>query len=222
MYYITGTVTKIKGEFALVDANGIGYQIHMTQRLAEKISLGKDKILVIQLSVHGQESVMFGFATPKERCLFALLVRENMLPVLKAFRIVSKASDELVGMLSEFKVDELKDVGLSEDEVITLCSRIMYGKFDIAQDELDEEPIPRKIIPIKEEPKQPMSPKEALLDADGNSLVEQAIQAVCILRDLKPQQAESFVQTAIQKLGANSETPVQDIIIRANEMARNS
>jgi len=50
--------------------------------------------------------------------MFTVLVRESMLPVEKAFRIVSEGGDELAGMISEFKAKVLQDLGLTEDEVI--------------------------------------------------------------------------------------------------------
>lgn len=226
MYYLTGKVRKMDKNFAILDAGGIGYQVRLTKRLAKTLSVGQDReeILVLQVNVHHKEPIMFGFASPKERCLFSLFIEESILTIERAFKLVSEGGDDLVRMLREQDVEALRvaaalqEFDLTEARAWEVIRRMQYMPFDIAQKEIMDCPSPRKIISIKEEENRQVT--AALYDADGNSLVDQAIQAMCQLRNLKPKQAEPFVTRAMQELDADGETPVTDIIKRANKAAQ--
>jgi len=223
MYYITGTVKRLEKDgprpVAVVDAAGTGYQIRLTKRLAKSLVVGKeDEILVLQINFHNKEPIFFGFASAKERCLFSVFVEQSMLAVEDAFKVVSDGGDDLIQMLRTQDFDGLQGLGMSESEAVNLCIRMQYQQWDVAQNDIMNGPTPRKIVSMDEERnKQAM---EALFDADGNSLVDQAVQAMCQLRNMKPKQAGEFVQKAIQDLNANEDTPVTDIIKRANKVAQ--
>lgn len=223
MYYITGTVKRLEKDgprpVAVVDASGTGYQIRLTKRLAKSLVVGKeDEILVLQINFHNKEPIFFGFASAKERCLFSVFVEQSMLAVEDAFKVISDGGDELIQMLRTQDFDGLQGLGLSESEAVNLCIRMQYQQWDVAQNDIMNGPTPRKVVSMDEERnKQAM---EALFDEDGNSLVDQAIKAMCQLRNMKPNQAESFVKRAILELHADNETPVQEIILKANEAAK--
>jgi Holliday junction resolvasome RuvABC DNA-binding subunit len=226
MYYITGTVKRLEKDgprpVAVVDAAGTGYQIRLTKRLAKSLVVGKeDEILVLQINFHNKEPIFFGFASAKERCLFSVFVEQSMLAVEDAFKVVSDGGDDLIQMLRTQDFDGLQGLGMSESEAVNLCIRMQYQQWDVAQNDIMNGPTPRKIVSMDEERnKQAM---EALFDADGNSLVDQGIvsvKALCQLQNMKPKQAQPLVEQAMCELHANKETSVQEIILRANELAK--
>lgn len=72
--YIKGTVTFIDLQFVVIEANGVGYQIHCGNPFQFQGAEGKE--LVIYTYQHVREDILalYGFATREERTLFEKLL----------------------------------------------------------------------------------------------------------------------------------------------------
>jgi len=220
MYYITGQVKKLNQDFAVVDANGIGYHVRLTKRLAKSLSLDeRSEILVVQVNVHHKEPIVYGFASPKERCMFSLLVEESMLPLEKAFGIVSEGGDDLARMIKDLAYDELEGLGLNEDQARLICARMRYFPFDIHQKEILGSIPPRKIVPLSEG----RSPAEDELEVAHRAteasmeMIERVTKGLCALRQIKRSQAEPFIKRALEEVETDEEAVV---LQKANALAK--
>lgn len=126
---IEGRLAAIRGDRAVVDVGGVGYEVSMSARtVADLPPLGSELVLATHLQVREDGMTLYGFPTDAERDLFRLL--------LGASGVGPKVA---LAMLSVFSVDDLRKVVASED-VESLCRVPGIGKRTAQKIMLDLKP----------------------------------------------------------------------------------
>ncbi|HET7309906.1 MAG TPA: Holliday junction branch migration protein RuvA [Mycobacteriales bacterium] len=70
---ITGTVTAVAGESAVVEVGGVGLSVHCTPTTAAGLRVGDSVRLATALVVREDSLTLFGFASDDERVVFDIL-----------------------------------------------------------------------------------------------------------------------------------------------------
>lgn len=117
--YITGKLVEIQEGYAVVESNGIGYEIAVSNNtLAVLPKIGSDCKLFCQLSINANEGELslLGFGTKAEKEMFVLLTS-----------ISGVGPKTALGMLSGIKADALTNAILTND-IKTISSLKGIGK----------------------------------------------------------------------------------------------
>lgn len=102
---LSGTLVSLRGDRALIDVNGVGYEVAVTAKVAASLP-GVGERAVIFTHLHVREDVMglFGFPTEADRDLFRIL--------LSAQGVGPRVA---LAMLGAFSADALRQVVTLED-----------------------------------------------------------------------------------------------------------
>lgn len=102
--YIKGTITEKSPTYLIVEANGIGYQIHISLNTYIHYENMTDIKILTWLQIREDAHVLFGFSTEAERSLFLLLLS-----------VSGVGTNTARLLLSGMNVDELKSAIIQED-----------------------------------------------------------------------------------------------------------
>lgn len=102
--YIKGTVTGIFNGIVLIENNGIGYNINISERNISKLSPSSEIKIYTYMSVKEDDISLFGFLTRDELELFKRLITVNGIGPKGA-----------IAILSAFDTDTLRFIILSGD-----------------------------------------------------------------------------------------------------------
>lgn len=102
--YIKGTVTGIFNGIVLIENNGIGYSINISERNISKLSPSSEIKIYTYMSVKEDDISLFGFLTRDELELFKRLITVNGIGPKGA-----------IAILSAFDTDTLRFIILSGD-----------------------------------------------------------------------------------------------------------
>lgn len=102
--YIKGTVTGIFNGMVLIENNGIGYNINISERNISKLSPSSEIKIYTYMSVKEDDISLFGFLTRDELELFKRLITVNGIGPKGA-----------IAILSAFDTDTLRFIILSGD-----------------------------------------------------------------------------------------------------------
>ena len=72
--YITGTVTELNPAFAVVECNGIGYDINISLNTFSALEKDTSCRILIHEAIREDAHLLYGFATADERDLFRQLI----------------------------------------------------------------------------------------------------------------------------------------------------
>jgi len=115
--YIKGRLTHTTSVFAVLEAGGVGYQIHIPANSLSRLPpLGTETMLYTSFVVREQSQSLFGFLTEPERELFEILIQVS--------GIGPKTAISLIGHMdyNEF-IDAVKD-----EDVKKICRVPGIGK----------------------------------------------------------------------------------------------
>lgn len=104
---ITGTVAHIDLRYAIIDVNGVGYKVFLTNDALEHVSHAKDEgsvSLWTYLAVREDALDLYGFKTRDEQDFFELLIS-----------ISGIGPKSAIGILSNASIDTLKEAIYSGD-----------------------------------------------------------------------------------------------------------
>ena len=113
--YIKGTISTIKNNSIVLDNNGIGYLIHVSNPYSFEI--GKDYKVFIYQQIQEDEHLLYGFKTVEEKDLFLKLISvkglgcKMALPMLATGSIDGIIDAIIVGPDAAFKKTEKKNAG---------------------------------------------------------------------------------------------------------------
>lgn len=204
MYYLSGKVLSKKDPIIVLDLNGIGYFLTATKSAQDVSTVGQTaKLFVVQVLYRSPEPAFFAFGNPTERELFSLLINEAILPPTEAFGLVSRAGSLMYTSILNKDWQQvsawLQSTGLNAAQVI---GNLLHRLKKVSDEQIQ-------------------APSSDLIDADGESLIEQSVKAIITLRDgLKEDLARKYVTEAVSQIKATAETPVNDIIMKANRLAQ--
>ncbi len=95
--YLKGIVTEKFDDFVVLENNGIGYEIAMSQNSLFEVELNKDIILYTRLIVKEDELSLCGFTSKEERALFDNLLTVSGVGKKSALSAISNAGvDQII------------------------------------------------------------------------------------------------------------------------------
>lgn len=96
--HLKGTLSAATPLSAVVDVQGVGYEVHIPVTTAEKLpAVGKDVFLHILAVYREDDQSLYGFATTRERDFFRLLVEKvSGIGPRSAISILSRLSVEML------------------------------------------------------------------------------------------------------------------------------
>ena len=198
--YIRGTVTDLTETSAVLEANGIGYEIYLPANNMDRLHTGEEVKIHTYFHVREDAMQLYGFLTKDDLRMFRLLLNVN--------GIGPKAA---LGILSGIRADDLRFAVLSDD-IRTISKIPGIGKKTAQKlilelkDKLDfQEVIDQKLSNSTETPAVTTDLRnghqeavEALV-ALGYSSTE-ALRAVRQVTDMDPSDVEGVLKAALKNL----------------------
>lgn len=109
--YISGNLVSKNPAFVVVEANGIGYQLHISLNTYAAIGDHKEVKLYTYLSIREDAHVLFGFAEERERALFLQLISVSGVGPNTARLILSSlTADETIEAIAVGNINVLQSV----------------------------------------------------------------------------------------------------------------
>lgn len=186
--YIKGAVADLKPSYLVVEANSVGYFVHISLHTYTEIQ-GKETIKIYLHQVVREDAhLLYGFSTESERELFRMLISVSGI-----------GSNTAIMMFSSLSPDEVRNAILNEN--INLLKSIKGIGIKTAQ---------RVIIDLKDKVgKTPAS--EQIISSTDNTLRNEALSALIMLGFAK-KPAEKELDKI---LTANPKQSVESVIKQA-------
>ena len=109
--YIKGTVAEVAPAYAVIDAGGVGYYLHISLETYSAIEHETETRLYVHYVVREDAQLLYGFSTKAERELFRLLISVSGVGGNTARMILSTYSPhELQGIITSGNAVLLKNV----------------------------------------------------------------------------------------------------------------
>lgn len=109
--YIKGTVAEVAPAYAVIDAGGVGYYLHISLETYSAIEHETETRLYVHYVVREDAQLLYGFSTKAERELFRLLISVSGVGGNTARMILSTYSPrELQGIITAGNAVLLKNV----------------------------------------------------------------------------------------------------------------
>jgi holliday junction DNA helicase RuvA len=109
--FISGNLVSKNPAFVVVEANGIGYQLHISLNTYAAIGDQKEVRLYTYLSIREDAHILFGFADERERALFLQLISVSGVGPNTARLILSSLSaDETIEAIALGNIHVLQSV----------------------------------------------------------------------------------------------------------------
>ena len=132
--YLKGRVLTISAETAILEVNGVGYEIYCSGGAFKKLVQGEIAELYTYLQVKEDGITLFGFANPKEKELFLKVVSVSGVgPKLGIAVLTGLSADEFAQAIATADVKRLsavKGLGKKTAEKIVLE---LHGKISAAE-----------------------------------------------------------------------------------------
>ncbi|MDO4190270.1 MAG: Holliday junction branch migration protein RuvA [Bacteroidales bacterium] len=109
--YIKGHIEELLPSNAIIDVNGIGFDLNISLATYSEIGDKREVKLFVYESIREDAHVLYGFATKRERELFLLLISVSGVGANTARMILSSMSvDELQNTIASGNANSLKTV----------------------------------------------------------------------------------------------------------------
>ena len=193
--YLRGKVLTTTTETAILDVNGVGYEVYCTGGAFRKLVIGQVGELHTYLQVKEDGITLFGFASPKEKELFLKITSVSGVgPKLGISILTSLSADELTQAIATADVKRLsKAKGLGKKTAEKLVLEL-HGKISAVE-----------VISASGDSLTPAEPHATLSVED-----EEAISALTGLGFTKNESMQ-----AVKRAKENGATTVEDIIRKA-------
>lgn len=190
--YISGTIAEAAPAYAVLDAGGVGYYLHISLETFAAIEHAREARLYVHHLVREDAQLLYGFATKAERELFRLLISVSGVGGNTARMILSTYSPrELQGIIAAGNAVLLKNVkglGLKTAQKIIVE---LSGKLAVAG--LDEA---AAAAPAAEQTEEALAALVML--GFSKAAAEKVLRAV--VRESPGASVEEMVRTALKKL----------------------
>ena len=132
--YLRGKVLTMTSETAIVEVNGVGYELYCSGGVFSKMSIGEVAEVYTYLQVKEDGITLFGFASPKEKDLFLKITSVSGVgPKLGISILTCLSADEFLraGATADVKrLSAVKGLGKKTVEKIVLE---LHGKISAAE-----------------------------------------------------------------------------------------
>lgn len=92
--YFKGKVANITADTAVVEAAGVGYELHISSKTADKISIGEECLLYAHLHLADGIQALYGFYTEEERTMFRQLITVTRVGPKLALSVLSQMTPQ--------------------------------------------------------------------------------------------------------------------------------
>ena len=92
--YIKGIVSELSGESVIIETSGIGYELHVSAKTAEKLVVGSDAKLYTHLHLADGIQALYGFYTIDEREMFRRLITVTRVGPKLAISVLSQMTPQ--------------------------------------------------------------------------------------------------------------------------------
>ena len=153
--YLRGTVASLKPDTCLLDVNGVGYRVYISDATRRALAKGKEAQLFTYLSVREDALQLYGFRTEQEYDMFLALigisgigpkVALGILSSITISRLAAAITNQQTSVLTKLPgigkksaerlILELKDklsFASAQDEQLTLTSDVPVGDDILSQ-----------------------------------------------------------------------------------------
>jgi len=160
--YIKGAVTALKPSHIILEANSVGYFIHISLNTYTQLSGRESVKLYIHQVIREDAHLLYGFSTETERELFRMLISVNGI-----------GSNTAIMMFSSLSPEEIRNAILNEN--VNLLKSVKGIGIKTAQ---------RVIIDLKDKVvKSPIG--EQIVNTTDNTLRNEALSALVMLGFMK-------------------------------------
>lgn len=197
--YLRGRVLTTTAETAILDVNGVGYEIYCSGGAFKKLVVGEPGELHTYLQVKEDGITLFGFADPKEKELFLKLITVSGVgPKMGIAILAAMSAEEFARAIATADVkglSKVKGLGKKTAEKIVLE---LHGKISAAEvlDASGERVSPETAQPAAKATPQEEEAISALMGL-GFTRTESA-QAVKKAKDLGAKTVEEIIMKALQ------------------------
>jgi holliday junction DNA helicase RuvA len=138
--FIKGKLVEKKPTSVVVEANGIGYQIHISLNTYAAIGLNEQVKLYLHLVVRDDAHVLYGFEQESERALFLLLITVSGVGANTARLILSSlTTSEAIDAIALGKthiLEGVKGIGGKTAQRIVVDLKDKVGKGEITNEKV--------------------------------------------------------------------------------------
>lgn len=132
--YLRGRVLTTTAETAILDVNGVGYEVYCSGGAFSRLSAGEIGELYTYLQIKEDGATLFGFASPKEKELFLKLISVSGVGPKMGIAVLSALSGEdfayAVATADVKRLSAVKGLGKKTAEKIILE---LHGKISAAE-----------------------------------------------------------------------------------------
>jgi Holliday junction DNA helicase RuvA len=135
--YIKGTLAEKNPVFAVIDANGVGYNLQITLNTYSRLKDGEICLLYTHLVVREDAHILFGFAEPEERELFRQLITVSGVGANTARLILSSLSHaeviQAIAMADAGLLQRIKGIGAKTAQriIVDLKDKVVKKRLTI-------------------------------------------------------------------------------------------
>lgn len=133
--YLKGTTIHMDLETAILDVQGVGYEVWCSTNTLDRLSMGSAAQLFIHTHVREDAFILYGFATNNEKEMFHSLIKVNGVGPKLAIKILSGTTlEHFMEMIEEEDVaglSKIPKVGKKTAEQLVLS---LKGKLKIMED----------------------------------------------------------------------------------------
>ncbi len=132
--YLRGKVLTTTAETAILDVNGVGYEVYCTNGAFQRLVVGETGAVYTHLQMKEDGATLFGFADPKEKELFLKLISvsgvgaKTGISILAALRVEEFA--QAIAAADVKRLCAVKGLGKKTAEKIVLE---LHGKISAAE-----------------------------------------------------------------------------------------
>ncbi|MDJ1371041.1 Holliday junction branch migration protein RuvA [Gulosibacter molinativorax] len=186
---LTGTLTHLGANYAVLDVGGVGYQVQVTPTHSLELRMGTETTIITALIVREDALTLFGFRSFDERQIFEQLTTVSGVGPKSALAVITHLSpNELARAVETEDVNAFKPVSGVGPKTAKLIILQLKGK----------------LLVHSEPATAPGEP--AALPASVVKSADQVIDALVELGTKQPQ-AQAAVEAAAAELGEDADVP---------------
>jgi holliday junction DNA helicase RuvA len=102
---LTGTITTTRRNPLIIDVHGVGYLVHVTEKLLSSLPSGTQSTIYIHTHVREEALDLYGFANEQELALFALLLTVSGIGPKTALLVADRGAEPIYRAVRDADVD---------------------------------------------------------------------------------------------------------------------